>query len=475
MSTSVRSGTTLESSLAHRLPDLTTALNAQHAAQQIEQVLLDGRARVVSVAPGSIWYRDDGSCALRYTVEVATGAAGSMEATVLARVYPSREAARRYLVDAVDPLVPNWAPPEPWLRWAGQCQGEASVVIHLFPIDPAIPTLRHAVDLATPAGETWPWEGGTPTSVDLVHHARRGTAVLRYGLAAPATQGDGAAHVYGKVYGDGTGAVVESFLRSVRPPLGEGTVGGAFTVPEPLAYSPGLRLLLTGSVPGRLLLPDLVRVAFSVPERPDVEDGLLPQALRSTGEALAMLHTVGAALAPMQQPEQSAQSLTRELDLVATVWPDEAATIRSRLGGHADQPTSPADVVLCHGDFTPSQLLFTEGVVTGVVDFDTVCWGDAAMDLGRFLAHLDLLLAKVDREGGPLRSTTLHGEFLQSYLAAAPSAQQRDTLLDRVAAFWSIALAWSALHACRQLKQDRLWLALSLLRTGISWTRRTQL
>ena len=51
-----------------------------------------------------------------------------------------------------------------------------------------------------------------------------------------------------------------------------------------------------------------------------------------------------------------------------------------------------ATQVLCHGDFTPSQVLLADHAVCGVVDFDTVCWSDSAIDLGRFLAQMELLV-----------------------------------------------------------------------------------
>ena len=119
--------------------------------------------------------------------------------------------------------------------------------------------------------------------------------------------------------------------------------------------------------------------------------------------------------------------------------------------------------MLCHGDFTPSQVLIDGHTVCGIVDFDTVCWGDAAMDLGRFLAHLDLLVTKeLGQSAQPLREHLAHS-LLAGYRDVVGVAGVDQSLLGRVALFRSMSLASTALHACRQLKERRMSLALSLL------------
>jgi hypothetical protein len=85
------------------------------------------------------------------------------------------------------------------------------------------------------------------------------------------------------------------------------------------------------------------------------------------------------------------------------------------------------------------------------------------MDLGRFLAHLDLLVAKeYGASTTPLRQQ-LADSFLAGYADAAPHLVADEPFFGRVAAFRSLSLASTALHACRQLKERRMRLALSLL------------
>jgi Ser/Thr protein kinase RdoA (MazF antagonist) len=147
------------------------------------------------------------------------------------------------------------------------------------------------------------------------------------------------------------------------------------------------------------------------------------------------------------------------------VWPRIADQIRSSLDP-VDTNAEGAAQVLCHGDFTPSQVLLVGTTVCGVVDFDTVCWSDAAMDLGRFLAHLDLLVVKQGGQSAELLREQLASTFVAGYGDVVGVAALDEPFLARVALFRSWSLAVTALHACRSLKDRRLWIALSLLPTA---------
>jgi len=271
---------------------------------------------------------------------------------------------------------------------------------------------------------------------------------------------------YAKVYPDVTGATVHRFIVSLGPlPSLPGTVR-PIRLPTGLGYRPDLRLLLTDALPGRPVLPVLVREVLATPSGSADAGPVvgLRAAVREAGLALAALHTIRRAAAPRCVPGQLEHELDRELDLVGQVWPKNAAAIRAHCGERPAAAGRAVEQVLCHGDYTPSQVLFQGGQASGLVDFDTVCWGDPAMDLGRFVAHLDLLLGKVHgRLPGPL-AHRLHAEFLSGYRQVAPGALD-DALLDRVDGFRTLALARSALHACRQLKDRRFELAASLLDT----------
>lgn len=462
--------TLLADRLARRLPGLPTALEADFVAEQIAPTLLDDGVRLDGVQVGSMWCRDDGSCSVRYRLRVWTNR-GPREHTAMGRVCAGRRAAADYLAAEVLPLLPDEPAPTPWRRWAVSC-ADVGLVVHAFPIDPAVPTLARCLDLRRISTSGWPWTGGTPTSVDVVRHTRGGTAVLRYGVQStvsdsPATP----TSVYGKVYSDTTGQRVSRALGSLSSSA-DLTPGAPFVrLPASLGYQPDLRLLLTDELPGRPLLPALLRAVVSAdPGSPGPgASGAVLSALRAAGQALAALHAHKRTWAPVQPPGQPRRDVERELDQVALTWPDTADLVRAGLdrgtAGVADASTP----VLCHGDYTPSQVLFTDGAVSGLVDLDTVCWGDPAMDLGRFLAHLDLGIAKAGGSFAEPWAARLGSHFLAGYGEAAGRRGLDSALLNRTRANRSIGLAFSALHACRALKEHRLDLALSLLNTADDW------
>jgi aminoglycoside phosphotransferase (APT) family kinase protein len=416
--------------LVARVPGLAGALDQVEVAGRIERELLPPGDQVRRVTLRTAWYRADGSCSLKYRVETAAATEGgaSGEQTVLA-----------------------------WVPAAGSAPDPA---LSFFPDDRAVPTLANALNLDRLAGEDWPCASVRPVSVEVVRHNRQGPTVLRYGIrrtGAPSELGESVrGFAYGKVYPDeASGPRVQQFLESCdtrnRVPL-----------PKPLGYSPRLRLGLTEALPGQPLAGSTLL------------DGSAPQALSSAGRTLAVLHGTRRAAARTRTSARLVGELQGELEVVRSVWPHVAAEV-----GALIEVAAPAEggsmPVLCHGDFTPSQVLFAGDEVTGIVDLDTVGWGEAAMDLGRFLAHLDLLVAKHSKlEGLAAESLRLQlsEHFLAGYGESMAGAVDDDRFVEQVARFRSWSLATTALHACRQLKQSRLDLALSLLRTSIDPTRK---
>jgi len=275
---------------------------------------------------------------------------------------------------------------------------------------------------------------------------------------------DGSETFYAKVYPDSTGATVHQFLSSLDHPPTLPMARQPVRLPGVLAYRPDLRLLLTEGLAGQPALPGLVHGVHSAASHSaDAHVASLRAGVREAGRVLAALHGVAHAVAPSHPPGQVWRDLVRELGVVAHVWPETADAVRTSLGDGVLEATTSAERVLCHGDYTPSQVLFSDGHVSGLVDFDTVCWGDPAMDLGRFLAHLDLLLAKADGLVPQPLGRQLFEDLLGAYGDSA-GCRYDGTLVGRADAFRRVALAVSALHACRQLKERRLDLALRLLR-----------
>jgi aminoglycoside phosphotransferase (APT) family kinase protein len=405
---------TLADGLCRRLPGLAAALDPDLAVARVRRRLLPPAAHVEQVSVGKVWWRDDGSCDLRYRLLVT----GTGWQTVLARV-----------------------------------PGDGSgLALRRFPHDPDLPTLSEAMDpahvhrLLAAVLPVPPANGGRPT-VEVVHHPRAGACVLRYGYAA--------AGFFGKVYADAAGAarsyrtlqaVAVTAARDRRRPR----------LPAPALYAPGLRLVVTGAVSGA---PLRTRLRDEHPGPRQVER--TAQAVAAAGRALASLHRLPVPL-PAHTAAREAAELARELDRVAGVWPASAQRVRRALAALAHPPDDGA-LVLSHGDLTPSQVLL-DGDTAALVDLDGLCRADPARDLGRFLAHLDLCLARTAHRPHD-EAAALAAAFLGGYAGAAAAGGGRPAVpaARRVGFYRATSLARTALHACRQLKDDRLVRALSLL------------
>jgi ABC-type multidrug transport system fused ATPase/permease subunit len=458
---------TLSEELTTRLPGLLTALDEDQMAQRIGESLVGSAHRVSGVSAGSFWLREDGSCSLRYTVRLFDADGVETEQVLLARVHQDESASRAYLEGRIRPLLGGRRPAGgPWAAPAAVVP-EAGLALHVFPSDPDLPTLRQALSPRTVATLVrCPPTAAAPT-IEVVHHPRAGACVLRYGIPGRDGDADGGRTLYGKVYADpGRGEAVESFLRALGRGRGEAE-GWAGSFPRPVLYAPSLRLLVTEALPGEPAIPRLLASVLSRTLTAEVwhETAALRTAVRAAGEALARLHGSDLATAPVHTAEAEQCTLRHTLELVAQSWPE---TARRLLGSSASLLVEPPDapgLVLSHGDFTPSQVLL-DGSSAAVVDLDTLCWADPALDLGRFLAHLELLAAKHGGVPGLGLVRDLADAFLTEYGAVTPETASAAAAVERIAFYRDATLTRSALNASLQLKAYRVALALSLLESS---------
>ena len=391
-------------------------------------------AAVEGVRVRSVLYRPDGSCTMRYLVRLA----------------PSGEE-RILLVE-----VPS----------SGTC-----VRVRPFPADPGLPTLAHALDpglMRTVLGRVVPGTGGERAvgrcAVDVVRYPREGRCVLRYRFSPGAGGAGELRHpvVFGKVYGSHDPRAAAAGSRLLRRGLARASGPVRVTVPRPLGVVAPLRLGLAEAVPGRALLPDLVRAG---------DPGPLSAALTTAAGAAAAVHacsTDGAAL-PVRCLAGELASADREVTLLEPVWPEAAASLRRGLApAEAFGSAEPLAPAVAHGDFTPGQVLLDGDGTAAIVDVDTLCLAEPALDLGRFLAYLQV--AAVRRASRPLPAEVT-GRFADAYLDATASRDGRRLLLDRTAAYAGLSLARMGVSACRQLKDDRLAAVRTVLDSGDDWRR----
>ena len=140
-------------------------------------------------------------------------------------------------------------------------------------------------------------------------------------------------------------------------------------------------------------------------------------AVAAAGEALAELHEqAGEDLPRLVRPTEAALLLQRAVEIgylcpaIAQRSAALAVSLATRLLGYG-YSESPL-----HGDFSPDQVLF-DGRRAGIVDFDDAVRGDAARDLGAFVARLERM-----RMAGfltPAGAEELGGRLAEGYRARA--------------------------------------------------------
>ena len=123
-------------------------------------------------------------------------------------------------------------------------------------------------------------------------------------------------------------------------------------------------------------------------------------------------------------------------------------------------------MTLAHGDFTHTQLLF-DGTSPALIDFDTVCHAEPALDLGQFTAYLRLVAAKAVGTADE-RAETLCRHFVDTYLDRRATSVFSDLMAvrHRVAAYELISLVRIAAHSWHKVKAERLALAVGLVRAS---------
>jgi aminoglycoside phosphotransferase (APT) family kinase protein len=218
----------------------------------------------------------------------------------------------------------------------------------------------------------------------------------------------------------------------------------------------------------RLLKAPPTRVAGATPGTLTLE-----QALDTCARIAAALHTSGIALGHRRLLADELAELRLDVGAVQRVSPDLGAWLQARLEQLEAYAAGSRPLPLCfsHGDFTYTQLVF-DGVTGGLVDFDTVCQAEPALDLGQFLAYLRLAVLTAQKtaagsDGAP--GEQLCARFVDTYVAAAGDhLGEAESLRARLSVYEIISLLRIALHSWQKLKGRRLEHALAVLEERIA-------
>jgi Phosphotransferase enzyme family len=272
--------------------------------------------------------------------------------------------------------------------------------------------------------------------------------------------------VYGKVYEGGQGGLVGPAVTALRQHLVDGSQAALpFLVPRFQAYLPDLRLAVLEAAPGSALLPELIRARAGAAVAPAVA-GLTPEAaVAACARVAAALHRSSIPVGPSRTLAEELDGARTAVDDLAPMAPALASSLHRRLDTAGNlAPDAPASLGVAHGDFDPAQILF-DGPTTSLVDFDTVCLAEPALDLGQFTASLAVTERAAEDAAGTSRgggSRGLGAAFLREYADQSGSSHP-DGLLPRVDAYRTVALARLAVRSWCQLKPRRLRHTLALL------------
>ncbi|MFV0292994.1 MAG: phosphotransferase [Paracoccus sp. (in: a-proteobacteria)] len=167
-------------------------------------------------------------------------------------------------------------------------------------------------------------------------------------------------------------------------------------------------------------------------------------AIYAAGEALARLHHCNIDTNRNWTPVQEAGVMQCALDKAGRNTPCDLPRITRLyqvLQADLELLATPGPPVLLHRDFYPDQLIWS-GSGIWILDLDLAAMGDAIVDIGNFLAHLDELAL---RRFGQLSSMEkAAAQFLEGYRAKAPLPD-----MTRIAAARRISLA-RHIHICRR-------------------------
>lgn len=464
------------------LPGLTPAFDEQYMRSALQGVLFDAqrpRATIERCEVDQATYVPGEFVILRYTLALQDTSGGpAREALVSGRLFPSQAACEAYVAERLLPLVPEVAGREetaPFDRPVGMV-ADLHMAVHAWPIDGDLPALIGATDprrLVPILGETLPALQGLPFAVDgcrveLVDYGRQHRATLRYHVRGRA---GGAAEprdllVYGKVTGDGTGAMAETISSTLRERVGASATGYRFSVPLALPWQPTLKLSLLEALPGEALIADQLKARLR--GKPAPVDGMtLEQMIDACAHIAATLHTSGLALGRRRTLDDELDSLRRAVAGVLRVSPDLGGQLDSAVDTIARAGEDSAPLPLCcnHGDFTYGQILF-DGARCGLIDFDSVSQAEPALDLGQFLTYVRVasLKSKLTPAETAALIDQLAERFLDTYAdAAGDLIADRVQLRRRVRIYRAISLVRRSLRSWQKFKPGRIMSALEVL------------
>ena len=455
------------------LPTLAVAFDGAAMGHRIAASMLDPGYQVDSCQPGKAAYLADGSCTFRYELELrGPGKTTDQHTTlVLAHVFghAAQAAEEHQRADALRASATGHRLLAPFRAPVAVFE-DLSMLLTAFPLDVELPALVATTD-AEVMRDVLAATLFRVTKVE-VHpsHYRQHRCVVRYRVHGYTTLRVPTRLVlYGKVaYDDRADRAIE-VLETLHEHRGAPGGGDDVRLPRVVLHRPDLGLLVLDEVAGSASLASVIAAELRGGTLDDDDHQL--SALVGVAQAArvaAFLHDTPAAVADVRHIDDDLTKLIGLLGVLEPLSQPLASWLVNALhvAARALATTEPSPLTLAHGDFTHTQLLF-EGTSPALIDFDTVCRAEPALDLGQFTAYLRLVAAKA--VGTPdERADALCRHFIDTYLDRRATSLFSDLMAirRRVAAYELISLVRIAAHSWHKVKAARLALAVALVRAS---------
>jgi len=328
---------------------------------------------------------------------------------------------------------------------------EPAMIVRIFPVDPLLPGLAHAIDAADMlplfARHLEACAGRAPRGFthEILHYKPRRSCIVHYQIELAS---GGRARVFGKVARDDRGernhAVLNAAWEAAR-------ASGTWRAARPVAYVPGWRLLLQEAVPGRdfrhvfaELTPDEITPA---------QESLVRRHLASIVAAVRSLQRAPLGAGPVKDFAKLFAEQEKNLLYLGGAEPRLAAEIqllRDELV-RVERTTPRAPLVFCHGDFAHGNVLI-DGETVGIIDFDKSGAAEPAFDIAYFLTHLWSFGLRHPKR---MPHVTALWKFMRDeYLALAPEVSS-----ERLAVYEALDFAAYVLRNFRKQSHQASWLA----------------
>jgi streptomycin 6-kinase len=426
------------------LPGLAAALDEPTMEALLAGALQPGGHGLDRCRPRSMRYLPGRGCIVRYDGTTGAGAA----VTVTARLHSSAGAARREHAERLRPLAGR-----PGAAGTVALLPGLAATASVYPVDAGLPTLLDAADPARVEPMLAQALGRRLEQLQVTAHrySRSDRAMLRY-------QDSGHTVAYGKVAADDRGAHASAMLAAAGRALARRPAQRRFDVPRPLGYAAPMRLQLVGLVPGDAVLSDLLRARAHGGHVPDSE---LTAAVAGCACVAATLHGLELRAHGQRSAGGEIDRLRAGIAALAPIAPGLGAWLEHELAAAEAglEATPPLPARPSHGDLKHNQIL-SDGRGWALVDFDTLCLAEPALDVGHFLAYLRL---KATGAGGSSLASGLPEEFLAVYTKAAATGAGTAALRDRVRAYERLSLLGRAVHSWQKRKPRRLEAIVRLL------------